>query len=74
PAQSLDLNLIKALWGEMESEFGETIRRVEKIEVLTIMLRNAWHNIGVDKLDSLIRSMPRRLEAVIAADGRATPY
>ncbi|KAI5839437.1 hypothetical protein DFP73DRAFT_483996, partial [Morchella snyderi] len=74
PAQSPDLNLIEALWGEIETELGETVGRVADPEVLKVMLRNVWNNIGIDRLDSLIRSMSRRLEAVIAAGGRATPY
>lgn len=31
-------------------------------------------NIGADRLDNLVSSMPGRLEAVIAAGGNATPY
>ncbi|KAH0603088.1 uncharacterized protein H6S33_008092 [Morchella sextelata] len=74
PPQSPDLNLIEALWAEIETELGETIGRVNDIEVLQIMIRNAWDSIPVDRLDSLVRSMPRRLAAVIAAGGHATPY
>lgn len=72
--QSPDLNLIEALWGDMETELGETFGRVSDLEVLKVVVKNAWNNIGADRLDSLIRSMPRRLEAVIAAGGNATPY
>ncbi|KAH0605583.1 uncharacterized protein H6S33_004805 [Morchella sextelata] len=74
PSQLSDFNLIEALWGEIETDIGEAVGRVEDIEVLKVMLRNAWNNIGIDRLDTLIRNMPRRLEAVIAAGGRATPY
>jgi hypothetical protein len=74
PPQSPDLNLIEALWGEIETELGEAIGRVNDLEVLQIMIKNAWNSIPVDRLDSLIRSMPRRLAAVIAAGGHATPY
>lgn len=72
--QSPDLNLIEALWADMETELGETFGRVSDLDTLKIILKNAWDNIGADRLDSLIRSMPRRLEAVINAGGNATPY
>lgn len=72
--QSPDLNLIEVLWGDMETKLGETFGRVSDLEVLKVVLKNAWSNIGTSCLDSLIRSMPRWLEAVIAAGGNATPY
>lgn len=53
---------------------GETIGLIQVIEVLKIIIRNTWDNIIVDRLDRLIRSMPRKLEAVIAAGGQATRY
>ncbi|RPB13102.1 hypothetical protein P167DRAFT_486580, partial [Morchella conica CCBAS932] len=74
PPQSPDLNLIEALWADMETELGQEIGRVRDLEVLKAMLQRAWDNIGIDRLDALIRSMPRRLEAVIAARGQATRY
>jgi hypothetical protein len=59
---------------DLETELGETIGLVQDIEVLKIMIRNARNNITVDRLDGLIRSMPKRLEAVISAGGHATKY
>lgn len=72
--QSPDLNLIEALSGDMETELGETFGRIEDLETLKLVLKNTWDHIGADRLDSLVRSMPRRLQAVIAAGGNATPY
>lgn len=72
--QSPDLNPIKALWGDIETELGETFGRIENLELLKIELKNTWYRIGSDRLDNLVRSMPRCLEAVIAAGGNMTPY
>ena len=74
PAQSPDLNLTEALWTDMEAELGETWGRVGDIEVLEACLKAAWESISQERLDSLIRSMPARLQAVIDAEGGATPY
>lgn len=76
PPQSPDLNLIEALWNDIETELGEIYgnTRFTNVETLKLLLRGAWDNIGIDRLDSLIRSMPQRLQAVIAAEGNATPY
>lgn len=74
PAQSPDLNLIEALWMDMETELGETWGRVGDIEVLEACLKAAWESIPQERLDSLIRGMPARLQAVIDAEGGATPY
>lgn len=74
PPQSADLNLIEALWADIETELGVTIGLVQDIEVLKIMIGNAWNNIMVDRLDGLISSMSRRVEVVIAAAGHAIQY
>ena len=43
--QSPDLNLIEALWMDMETELGETWGRVGDIEVLQACLKAAWESI-----------------------------
>jgi hypothetical protein len=75
PPQSPDLNLIEALWAHMETELGETFGRISDLKTLKEVLKNTWDNtITRDMLDNLIKSMSRRLAAVIAAGGDATPY
>ena len=74
PAQSPDLNLIEALWMDMETELGETWGRIGDISTLEQVLQVVWKNIPEERLDSLVKSMLARLQAVIDTDGGATPY
>ena len=74
PAQSPDLNLIEALWLDVETELGETWGRIGDIEILEACLSKTWELIPETRLEALIASMPARLEAVIAAGGGATRY
>ena len=74
PAQSPDLNLIEALWGDMEAELGQIWGRVSDPEVLEEAVKAAWDSITEERLEGLIRSMPTRLQSVIDADGHPTPY
>lgn len=74
PPQSPDLNLIEALWGDIAQELGHTYGRISGKDTLLNLARMEWLNIGAARLRSLISSMPNRLQAVIAANGAATPY
>lgn len=75
PAQSPDLNLIKALWMDMEAELAETWGRVGDIPTLETVLNTVWHNgIPAERLENLLDSIPQRLQAVIDAGGGPTPY
>ena len=59
---------------EMGMELGGTWGRVGDIEVLEACLKAAWGSIPQERLDSLIRSTPARLQAAIDAEGGAMPY
>ncbi|KAG0127810.1 hypothetical protein HOY82DRAFT_490053 [Tuber indicum] len=74
PAQSPDLNLIEALWLDMESELGETWGRIGDIPALERALDIVWHGIPSERLIGLIETMPQRLQAVIDAEGGPTVY
>jgi len=74
PPQSPDLNLIEALWADIETELGQIHERAEDIDTLVLMLQAAWESITRERLSALIASMPNRLAAVIAAEGNATKY
>ena len=46
---------------------GETWGRISNIPVLQETLSRLWEAIPAERLDSLIRTMPERLQAVINA-------
>ncbi|KAG0130271.1 hypothetical protein HOY82DRAFT_460298, partial [Tuber indicum] len=72
--QSPDLNLIESLWRDMESYLGKRYGRISDLNVLKQALKEAWNQVGSQRLDELIRSMPDRLRAVITANGKATRF
>ena len=72
--RSRDLDLIEALWGDLELELGQIWGRVSDPEALEAAVNAAWDSITEERLEELIRSMPAQLQAVIDADGHPTPY
>jgi transposase len=72
PAQSPDLNPIENLWSILESKIRDRSPKSE--DELFEIIRDAWNNIDVQILTSLVESMPRRCAAVIAAKGYQTKY
>ena len=74
PPQSPDLNLIEALWADMETELGQIHERAADEDTLITLLHVVWRGITAERQLQLIRSMRRRLEAVIEVGGNATTY
>ncbi|MCP3851679.1 MAG: hypothetical protein GY694_15775 [Gammaproteobacteria bacterium] len=72
PSQSPDLNPIENLWAIFDKSLQD--RRPTNEAELFEILQNAWDNIELKTLRSLIRSMPRRCQAVIDANGYPTKY
>ena len=65
PAQSPDLNPIENLWDELGKGLdGYTPRNKQQ---LWEILKDEWNKITTDVTKKLVESMPRRLQAVIAA-------
>jgi len=72
PPCSPDLSPIENLWAIMK-------RRAERSEKKTISewkeeIQKIWEDISQDLLKSLMESMPRRLQMVIAAKGEKIKY
>lgn len=58
----------------MERDLGETWGMIEYLQLPRNALKVGWGNITGDTLDSLVESMPDRLQAVIDAKGGPTMY
>lgn len=72
PPQSPDLNPIENIWDELD-------RRIRKNKItckkdLKKALVEEWDKIGSDETTNLISSMPKRIQAVLDANGGPTKY
>ena len=72
PGNSPDLNPIENLWSQMKH-----LQRHERATLIAGLKRIAqkvWDNITPAYLQSLYESMPRRMQAVVDAQGGHTKY
>ena len=72
PAQSSDLNPIEHLWGELERRLSA--RPSRPTSVCANALLEEWSKNPINTLLNLVESLPRRVEAVVAAKGGLTSY
>lgn len=72
PAQSPDINPIEHLWAILDTKLEE--RSLTKKIVLQEKMVEAWNQIDLQIIKNLVESMPKRLEAVIKANGGPTKY
>ena len=70
PAQNPDLNPIEHLWDELERRLQTRPSRPTSVPDLINAVQNEW----APTLQNLVESLPRRVEAVIAAKRGPTPY
>ena len=73
PASSPDLNPIKHLWDELEHQLRARPNRPTSVLDLTNAVVAEWKQIPTAMFQHLVESLPRRVEAVIAAKGGPTP-
>ena len=69
PAQSPDINPIENMWAEMKMMVRRCSPPPSSINVLTEYVKKAWDDIPPEYYKKLIDSIPRRIDAIIAADG-----
>ncbi|KAL0147879.1 hypothetical protein M9458_056838, partial [Cirrhinus mrigala] len=74
PAQIPDLNPTEHLWDELEQRLRARPSRPTSVCDLTNALLEEWSKIPINTLLNLVDSLPRRVEAVIAAKGGPTSY
>ena len=74
PANSPDLNPIEHVWALLKRQVGREKHHFRNTADLRAAVLKAWNNFPLESVQRLIESMPRRLEAVIAAKGGPTKY
>jgi transposase len=66
------LNPIENLWGEIERALkGKEYKTKNE---LSEAVQELWSNLPRTKIESLIKSIPRRCQAILNAKGYATKY
>lgn len=74
PAQSPDLNPIEHLWQHVKRKLAEYETTPTSVDQLWTRVQEVWDRIEPEECQRLIRSMPRRIEAVVKAKGSNTKY
>src|SRR5579859_651719 len=77
PPQSPDLNPIENLWEEFKALFHKRFielfnhlsKSLEARYRYTEVLQEVWYNQGMEMVDSIVVSMPKRCQLVIEAEG-----
>lgn len=72
PSQSPDLNPIENLWAVLDAKLKD--RRPKNEVELFDMIRTGWNHLDKEYFENLVDSMPHRIAAVIANDGKSTKY
>lgn len=74
PAVSPDMNCIEHMWDELGRRLRRRPQQPQNVRELWLALHQEWQNIPMATVRRLVRSMPRRLQAVIANNGGHTRY
>nr|CAA47913.1 ORF [Drosophila melanogaster] len=72
PPQSPDLNIIENVWAFIKNQ--RTIDKNRKREGAIIEIAEIWSKLTLEFAQTLVRSIPKRLQAVIDAKGGVTKY
>ena len=82
PAQSPDLNPIENLWSDFKERFDQRFTEVFNYPSKGLearyrygeVMQEVWYSQGMEMVEALINSMPRRCQAVIDAKSGWTGY
>lgn len=74
PAQSPDINPIENIWSYIEVKIRQRDSQPSSVRQLEQWVKEEWDAVPVEYCRNLIKSMPRRVQAVLAANGGPTKY
>ena len=68
------MNIIEPVWGRLQARVARRKSPPSNSEELWAALKDEWYGIEPEYIAALYESMPRRVQAVLAADGWNTKY
>jgi hypothetical protein len=74
PSQSPDMNPIEHAWRIVKDKIFSRIDHATKLDQVFEIAKEEWNKLDLSYFQNLIKSMPRRIEAVYQARGRHTKY
>ena len=74
PPQSPDMNPIEHVWKQLKVLVNKRPIRPQNVDLLWVALQEEWLKIDNDFINSLIDSMPHRVQALYSAHGGSTKY
>jgi len=74
PAQSPDLNPIENLWSTMKRAVYKKHRSSDTVDVLIKNIREAWENLSMKEVNTLVESMPNRVKKLSKNKGKGIDY
>jgi len=74
PAQSPDRYIIKLLWSALESRVRSRFPPPSSVKQVEDVFHEEWYIIPLETMQNLCESLPRRVQAVLQANGGPTPY
>ena len=74
PAQSPDMNPIEHVWKILKVLVNKRPTHPKNADELWVALKEEWLNIDITVINSLIDSMPRRVQALYDVQGGSTKY
>ena len=74
PSKSPDLNPIENIWKIMKDNIQNQRNFPKNVDDLKIALKEEWSKLDTSVLRRVVDSMPRRIEAVMNANGGPTKY
>jgi hypothetical protein len=74
PAQSPDLNPIENIWMQMKTVIQKNNEGSVTLERLEQMIRDAWDNIPMERINHLVESVPDRVKVLKKNHGKSTRW
>ena len=77
PAKSPDLNPIENVWGLMQTRLNKLFDQSGEPSTenaLFTLVEKVWNKISAETINSLYKSMPKRIQLVKNSNGQPTKY